>query len=153
MTTLATIGYQRTTVPAFRRALEDAGIELLVDIRAVASSRPPGFSKTRLAANADAVGIDYLHLRDLGTPADGRAAARAGHHAEMRKIFLAHLKTEGATAALDELEQLVRSKRRVCVLCFEADPMHCHRTIVAESLAKRMRLSIVHLRPTAEPPD
>jgi uncharacterized protein (DUF488 family) len=153
VTRLATIGYQGTTVDAFRRALENAGIELLVDIRAVASSRLPGFSKTRLAANVNAVGIDYVHLRDLATPADGRAAARAGHHAEMRTIFFAHLKTEEAQAALDQLERLVRSKRRVCVLCFEADPMHCHRTLVAESLASRMRLSIVHLRPAAEPAD
>ena len=91
MQSLATIGYQGATPDGFRRALENARVELLVDIRAVASSRRPGFSKTKLAASVDEAGIGYLHLRALGTPADGRAAARAGKHAEMRAIFLAQL--------------------------------------------------------------
>src|SRR5690606_33391533 len=63
---IATIGYQATTVPAFLHSLTQEGVELLVDVRAVASSRRPGFSKTALAANLASVGIDYLHLRGLG---------------------------------------------------------------------------------------
>ncbi|HYW06517.1 MAG TPA: DUF488 domain-containing protein, partial [Longimicrobium sp.] len=69
---------------SFLDALAEAEIELLVDVRAVASSRRPGFAKTRLAANLAEAGIEYLHLRALGTPAEGRAAARAGKHHEMR---------------------------------------------------------------------
>ena len=84
---VATVGYQGATVHSFLQALREAGIELLVDVRAVASSRRPGFAKSALAANLHGAGIDYLHLRDLGTPAPGRAAARAGRHAEMRRIF------------------------------------------------------------------
>jgi uncharacterized protein (DUF488 family) len=76
--TLATIGYEDATVQRFQDALRDAGVELLVDVRAVAGSRRPGFAKTKLAANVGEIGIDYLHLRGLGTPAEGRAAARAG---------------------------------------------------------------------------
>ena len=150
MTTLATIGYQSATPDSFQHALARAGTELLVDIRAVASSRRPGFSKSRLSAGVAAVGIDYLHLRALGTPADGRAAARAGKHAEMRKIFLRHMKTDEAQSALDDLASIVRSGRRVCLLCFEADPLHCHRNIVASMLAERMPLVITHLIPDAE---
>ena len=127
---VATVGYQGATVQSFLQALRDAGIELLVDIRAVASSRRPGFAKSALAANLHGAGIDYLHLRDLGTPAPGRAAARAGRHAEMRRIFRDHLRTEAAQSALDALADIVRS-RRACLLCFEADPTHCHRTLLA----------------------
>ena len=147
---LATIGYQGTSVTEFLSTLRKAKIELLVDIRAVASSRRPGFSKSALAANLETAGIDYLHFRSLGTPADGRAAARAGHHAEMRGIFLAHLKTEAAQEQLSDLMNLVRSGQRVCVLCFEADPAYCHRSMVAEAVAKKLRVAIEHLRPAAE---
>lgn len=148
--TLATIGYEAATVRSFLNALEDAGIRLLVDVRAVAMSRRPGFAKTALAANLESVGIDYLHLRDLGTPADGRAAARAGRHAEMRAIFLEQLATPKAQVALDTLGDLVRSGKRVAILCFEADPAHCHRAIVAAALAERMPLEIDNLRPSIE---
>lgn len=147
---LATIGYQGTTVPEFLQTLEDAKVRLLVDIRAVASSRRPGFSKSALAGNLATVGIDYLHLRALGTPADGRAAARAGRHAEMRKIFLEHLATDAAQEQLVTLMDLVRSDRRVCVLCFEADPKHCHRSIVAEAVAKKLGVGVEHLHPPIE---
>ena len=150
MQRLATIGYQSATPDSFKRALRDARIQLLVDIRAVASSRRPGFSKTKLAASVADVGIDYLHLRALGTPAEGRAAARAGHHAEMRAIFLEHMSTPGAQSGLEDLAQLVRAGRRVCLLCFEADPAHCHRSIVASMLADRLPLEIAHLIPDVD---
>lgn len=148
--TLATIGYEAATVRSFLNALDDAGIQLLVDVRAVAMSRRPGFAKTALTANLETVGIDYLHLRALGTPADGRAAARAGRHAEMREIFLEQLATPDAQLALDTLGDLVRSGRRVAILCFEADPAHCHRAIVAAALAERMPLHIDNLRPSID---
>ena len=143
---LATIGYEGTTVDAFLATLQGAEVALLVDVRAVASSRRPGFAKTRLAANLDTVGIGYLHLRDLGTPADGRAAARAGQHAEMRRIFGEHLATERAQEALASLAELVRA-RRVCLLCFEADPAHCHRSMVADALRALVPVEVTNLMP------
>jgi uncharacterized protein (DUF488 family) len=148
MTVVATIGYEGATVTGFLAALKSEGVKLLVDIRAVASSRRPGFSKTRLAANVNEVGIEYLHLRGLGTPSDGRAAARAGHHGEMRRIFLEHLARPESQFELEMLADLVRGGRRVCLLCYEADPAHCHRSIVAEALTSLMPLEIHHLTPS-----
>lgn len=145
MTTVATIGYEGTTIPAFLAALREAGVKLLVDVRAVASSRRPGFSKTRLAAHLEEEGIDYVHLRALGTPADGRAAARAGRHAEMRRIYRAHLTTPAARGEMETLADLARGDRRLCLLCFEADPAHCHRTLVAEALGKLVNIDVQHL--------
>src|SRR3954470_19174993 len=149
MPTLATIGYEGATVPKFLEALTAAKVQLLVDVRAVASSRRPGFAKTALAANLETAGIDYLHFRALGTPADGRAAARPGKHDQMRKIFLKHLATAGAQDELHHLADLVES-RRVCILCFEADPAHCHRSIVAEALGKLVDVDVRHLIPAQE---
>ena len=142
---VATIGYQGTTIAAVLQALTEARVELLVDVRAVAGSRRPGFSKTPLAANLRGAGIDYLHLRGLGTPAPGRAAARAGRHEEMRAIFLKHLEQHEAGAELDALADIVRGGRRVCLLCFEADPAHCHRTLVAKALGELVPIDVRHL--------
>lgn len=144
-TTVFTIGYEGATMQSFLAALTDAGVKLLVDIRAVASSRRPGFSKTPISANLADAGIEYLHLRRLGTPADGRAAARAGKHAEMRRIFSKHLATDEAQEALADLVELTRSARPIALLCFEADPTHCHRNIVASALAERVPVRIEHL--------
>ena len=151
MKTLATIGYENTTVPHFLDALREAKVELLVDVRAVAASRKPGFAKSRLAENAGTLGIPYLHLRGLGTPADGRAAARGGRYDELREIYHEHLATPEAQDELEQLADLVRSGKRVCILCFEADPTHCHRTLIAEALGKLVPIKINNLRP--EPAD
>jgi uncharacterized protein (DUF488 family) len=148
MHSLATIGYEATTMERFLAALRDEGVNLLVDVRAVASSRRPGFSKTKLAANLEEAGIEYRHLRALGTPADGRAAARAGRHAEMHAIFREHLATFDAQAELHTLAEWVQSGRHVCLLCFEADPAHCHRTLVADALAELVPIRVTHLRAT-----
>jgi uncharacterized protein (DUF488 family) len=147
MRSISTIGYQTATVRSFQEALRQGGVELLVDIRAVASSRRPGFSKTRLAANVGEIGIEYLHLRGLGTPADGRAASRAGQYGRLREIYLEHLATAGAQAELQMLAELVRSGRRVCLLCFEADPAHCHRSMVVDALASLLPVQVTHLAP------
>ncbi|MFL5560485.1 MAG: DUF488 family protein [Gemmatimonadaceae bacterium] len=143
--TLFTIGYEGATVASFLAALRDAGVGLLVDVRALASSRRPGFAKTALAANLATIGVDYLHLRGLGTPADGRAAARAGRHEEMKRIFLEHMKEDVAQEELARLADIVRGERKVCLLCFEADPMHCHRRYVVEALAPLVSFDVVHL--------
>jgi uncharacterized protein (DUF488 family) len=145
MRSIATIGYEGATIASFQQALRDAGIDLLVDVRALASSRRPGFAKTRLAANAKEAGAEYLHLRALGTPAEGRAAARAGRHAEMQRIFREQLATPEAREQLALVADLVRQGRRICLLCFEANPEHCHRSIVAAALAPMVPATVVHL--------
>jgi hypothetical protein len=150
---VATIGYEGATMDGVLAALVRARIGLLIDVRAVASSRRPGFSKTRLAAHLAEAGIDYLHLRGLGTPAEGRAAARAGRHDEMRRIFDTHLHTAAARDDMGTLADIVGSGRRVCLLCFEADPAHCHRSIVADRLGGIIRVEIDHLRPEIEHAD
>ena len=147
MTPVATIGYEDATVPRLLDALQGAGVDLLVDVPAVANSRRPGFSKSRLAENLGTVGIEYLHLRALGTPAEGRAAARAGRHDELRAVFTEHMATPAAQDELETLAGLVRAGRRVCLLCLEADPVHCHRSMVASALGERIPIEVVHLAP------
>src|SRR5579883_1956653 len=124
---LFTIGYEQTPQRAVLDELEQAGVKLLVDVRAVASSRRPGFSKNQLAAGLDERGIAYVHLRGLGTPKEGRLAARSGQYDILQKVYAKHLKTPLAKEELDELSSLVIKSGPVCILCFERDHTHCHR--------------------------
>jgi uncharacterized protein (DUF488 family) len=130
---LFTIGYEGRTVDELLDALSQAGVRLLIDVRAVAASRRPGFSKTALAAALGERGISYLHLRPLGTPKPGRDAARKGRIAEMHAIYETQLATPEAALALDQA-RAAASETPTALLCFERDPACCHRTLVAERL-------------------
>jgi len=142
---LFTIGYEQTPAKAVLDELEQAGVTLLVDVRAIASSRRPGFSKNQLAAGLDARGISYLHLRGLGTPKEGREAARSGKYALLHKIYAAHLKTPQAREELDELSALVKKAGPVCILCYERDHTHCHRQWIAEIIEERDGVKVKNL--------
>ena len=144
---LFTIGYEQSRPEALLAALKEAGVGLLVDARAVAASRKPGFSKRQLAASLDESGIGYLHLQKLGTPAEGREAARAGDMKTMLRIYNWHLKTHDAVEAMDELLSIVRSGQRVCLLCFERDPAQCHRSRIAEIVNERTGARVTDLAP------
>lgn len=148
-----TIGYQGATMPAFLDVLKKAGVDIVVDVRAVVSSRRPGFSKNALAAHLDEVGIGYLHLRGLGTPADGRAAAKSGKFDELRRIYSKTLKTDAAKEDLETLAGMVRTGKHVCLLCFEADAAHCHRSMVVEALTKKLPVKAKNLSVVSDESD
>jgi uncharacterized protein (DUF488 family) len=145
MTPLFTIGYEQAKADAVLAELQRAKVELVVDTRAVAASRRPGFSKRQLAASLDEKGIGYLHLRALGTPSEGREAGRKGRLDDLFRIYEAHIATPDAQEELDELTALVRSGRRVCLLCYERDVAHCHRRRIAELVCERVDAKVKHL--------
>ncbi|MEO0362870.1 MAG: DUF488 domain-containing protein, partial [Pseudomonadota bacterium] len=116
---LATIGYESATLPEVIEKLRAAGVEIVVDVRAVASSRRAGFSKTVLRNSLEEAGVAYEHLRALGTPKPGREAARRGRIAEMEAIFAEHMKTPEAQDALARATAIA-GERRAALLCYEA---------------------------------
>jgi uncharacterized protein (DUF488 family) len=122
-----TIGYEGCTQTELVAALEAAGVERVIDVRAVPNSRKPGFSKNVLAAGLKEAGIDYVHLKALGTPAAGRQAAREGRFAAMERIYAGQLETPEAAAEAARMIALAR-ERPSALLCFESEPAHCHRT-------------------------
>lgn len=142
---LFTIGYEQTPQKAVLDELEHAGVKLLVDVRAVTSSRRPGFSKNQLAAGLDERGIAYIHLKALGTPKEGRQAARSGNYPELEKIYSAHLKKPEARHELAELSALVKKAGPVCLLCYERDHRHCHRQMIAEIIEERDEIKTENL--------
>jgi len=129
-----TIGYESTTVGEFLSALVEAGVERVIDVRAVPNSRRPGFSKNLLRNELAEVGIDYVHLRALGTPADGRAAARAGRTEELKRIYAGQLELPEAIAEGAKMLDLAR-ERPSALLCYEREPAGCHRTLLLRAVA------------------
>ena len=129
-----TIGYENATMGDFLGALTSAGVERVIDVRAVPNSRRPGFSKTPLRNALAEAGIDYFHLRALGTPADGRAAARAGRHEDLERIYAGQLELPEAIAEGAQMLSLAEEKPSA-LLCYERDPQQCHRTLLLNSIA------------------
>ena len=139
-----TIGYEATTVSDFLTALTEAGVKQLVDIRALPLSRRPGFSKSPLKAALAEAGIDYVHLRALGTPAAGREAARKGRQADLERIYREQLALPEAMAASASLLGLVE-ETPTALLCFERDPAGCHRSLWLRWEAPQA--GVTHLHP------
>jgi uncharacterized protein (DUF488 family) len=137
-----TIGYEGTTVPEFVAALNRAGVERVIDVRALPLSRRPGFSKTALRSALEEAGVEYVHLKALGTPADGRAAARAGRHADLERIYAGQLELPEAMAQGAQMLELARDKP-TALLCMEREPAHCHRTLLLNAVAPDAQ--VVHL--------
>ena len=144
---LFTIGYEQAKPAAVLNELKEAKIDLLVDTRAVAASRRPGFSKRQLAAALDEAGIAYLHLQKLGTPAEGREAARAGDTKTLWRIYDKHIKKPEPQAELDELVQLIKSGKRIALLCYCRDPKTCHRSRIVANVAERTPVKVADLIP------
>jgi uncharacterized protein (DUF488 family) len=145
---LLTIGYEGCTIDDVLATLCTARVGLLIDVRAVPLSRKPGFSKRQLAAGLDVQGIRYLHLQALGTPKAGRNAVRAGHPERMVPIFHAHMEGDRPQIELAQAIDLSRTAR-VCLFCFERNPAHCHRHILAEMITARTGQPISHLSAAA----
>ena len=137
-----TIGYEATTVSEFLAALTQAGVKRVIDVRAVPNSRRPGFSKTPLRNALAEAGIDYVHLRALGTPADGRAAARAGRHDDLVRIYAGQLELPEAIAQGAQMLDLA-GEEPSALLCYERDPAGCHRTLLLSAVAPDAE--VVHL--------
>ena len=129
-----TIGYEGATVPEFIAALQMAGVEQVIDVRALPLSRRPGFSKSPLRNALAEAGIDYVHLKALGTPSEGRTAARAGRHADMARIYAGQLELPEAMVQSAQMLELAGEKPSA-LLCMEREPAHCHRTLLLKAVA------------------
>jgi uncharacterized protein (DUF488 family) len=142
---ILTIGYEGRSAVDVLRLLSENGVEVLLDIRLRPSSRKPGLSKSGLAVACKAAGIRYIHEKRLGTPPEMMEHVRSGQgyseteHAAYRK----YLVEKQEDALLEACGTAGAAK--TCLLCFEIDPMNCHRRIVAEEMARHSGLHVSHL--------
>jgi uncharacterized protein (DUF488 family) len=138
-----TIGYQGATLERLIESLAAADVSVLVDTRDTPHSRRPEFRPRFLEAALSEVGIRYLPARALGAPRDLRALA-SGAWDEFADGY-----RERLSLVREELESLVPiiASERVCLLCFEADPDACHRSLLAHEIQTLLDVSATHLRP------
>lgn len=116
----------------------------MIDVRDRAQSRKKRFSKTALSEALNAVGIDYIHLRGLGDPKEGREAARNGQWTKFHKIYSKVLSSEIAQNALQHIAELSEFKS-VCLLCYERDHKTCHRKCITDEIENRVGKKARHL--------
>lgn len=140
---ICTIGYEGTTVAAFIAALKKARVEIVLDIREIPLSRKEGFSKNHLAHSLRENDIGYAHLQGLGNPKAGREMNKHGE-TDWRDFYAHHLESKIAQEDLKTAMQIAK-ERRAALLCFERDPLECHRLITANALAARSKQNIEHL--------
>ena len=133
--TIFTIGYEGVTSAAFVATLQAAGVTRVIDVRALPLSRRPGFSKTMLAATLREAGIDYVHLKALGTPKRGRDAAKKGDVATLIAVYDEQLTLPEAQVAAARMLELAEEMPSA-LLCYERDPCHCHRTLLLAAVAE-----------------
>lgn len=129
-----TIGYEAATMGEFLVTLKGAGVEQVIDVRALPLSRRPGFSKSPLRAALEEAGIEYVHLKALGTPAEGRSAARAGQSEDLKRIYAGQLELPEAMVQAAQMIELAGAKPSA-LLCFEREPTQCHRTLLLQAVA------------------
>jgi hypothetical protein len=132
--TLFSKGYEGIRIEAFINVLLLRGVKLLCDVRRNAISRKFGFSAESLRHKLNNVGIQYLHVPELGIDSQKRKALFA--QSDYDSLFDDYRKSlPQRRDALDLLHSLLVSNRRIALMCFERDPRCCHRTIIKEHLA------------------
>jgi uncharacterized protein (DUF488 family) len=129
-----TIGYEAVTQKEFIAALQAARVERVIDVRALPLSRRPGFSKTPLRLELAEAGIDYVHLKALGTPPEGREAARKRRQADLERIYAGQLELPEAMAQAAQMLSLA-DERPSALLCYERQPTACHRSLLLRAVA------------------
>lgn len=139
-----TIGYEGATMAEFLAALKGAGVMRVIDVRALPLSRRPGFSKSPLKAALSEAGIDYVHLKALGTPANGRSAARAGRQEDLERIYAGQLELPEAIVHAEQMKELA-TERPSALLCYEREPAQCHRSLLLAAVASDA--AVTHLFP------
>jgi len=136
--TVFTIGHSTLPIEKFLATLAAYGVERLADVRTVPRSRRnPQFNKEALAQSLAEAGIEYLAMPSLGGLRRPRKdSPNTGWRNDSFRGYADYMQT---AEFADALEQLVRSsgERRVAIMCAEAVPWRCHRSLVADALQAR----------------
>jgi uncharacterized protein (DUF488 family) len=129
MCALFTVGYEGRNIEDLVSLLTDNGVQTVVDVRELAISRRPGFSKTKLKENLESSGINYIHKSTLGSPRDIRHQL---HEDNNYNVFFAEYRYH-ASQVLDDIVRVMYIAENVptCLLCFESDAKTCHRSVLS----------------------
>jgi uncharacterized protein (DUF488 family) len=133
-----TIGHSTRAIEEFVNLLRANGVELLIDIRSVPRSRMnPQFNRDILPDSLRPAGIDYLHMPELGGLRHPRPDSPNGAwRNDSFRGYADYMQTAEFAVAIEKLMELGRDKR-TAIMCAEAVPWRCHRSLVGDALTGR----------------
>ena len=139
-----TIGYEGLSFESYVNQLLKHDVRLLCDVRKNPLSRKFGFSKGILSRLLPKLGIEYLHMPDLGIRSEMRQELNSA--ADYDKLFKAYRKTLPQNIeSLQTLEQLLKEHKRIALTCFEKEHHSCHRHCISDYLENKSNIRICHI--------
>ena len=151
--TVYTIGHSTRSIEAFVDLLRQHGVEVLVDIRTVPKSRRnPQFGQQELAGSLAAAGIEYRYMKSLGgLRRPERDSVNAAWRNDSFRGYADHMQSEEFRQAVEDLLQAA-SENVVAIMCAEAVPWRCHRSLVGDALLVRGAKVVDVISPTSSRP-
>lgn len=133
-----TIGHSTLPIEIFLQALQENGIELLIDIRTVPRSRHnPQYGTEALGASLRVAGIDYRWIRELGgLRRSAKDSINTGWRNSSFRGYADYMQTPQFATALENLKE-IDGRLTAAVMCAEAVPWRCHRSLIADALLVR----------------
>ncbi len=134
--TFFTIGYEGQTFENCLNRLLKNNVQVLCDVRKNPLSRKYGFSKKTLSETLAKLDIEYIHMPELGIVSDKRRELNS--KADYERLFNEYEATtlKKNVDAVDQLIEILNDKRRIAIMCFEAEHCMCHRGRVAKAISK-----------------
>lgn len=132
-----TIGYEGRSFENYLNRLIKNNVKVLCDVRKNPSSRKYGFSRSVLSETLDTLGIEYVHMPELGIVSEKRQTLNTQDDYDRLFDDYENTTLQQNHNAVDKIFQMLLDKRRVAITCFEADPGMCHRSRIAKLLSKR----------------
>jgi uncharacterized protein (DUF488 family) len=145
--TLFTIGYQGISLEAYLNKLIKNNIKVLCDVRKNALSMKYGFSKNQLKNACNGVGIEYIHIPEVGIDSEQRQELKTQTDYDMLFEEYKNLNLKKSIDSQLEILYLLKKNRRIALTCFEADICQCHRKHLSEAIAniRGFKYNLEHL--------
>ena len=143
---VATIGYEGGSVESYLNRLIQSDIRVLVDVRKNPISRKYGFSKNTLSKLLSCVGVEYIHIPELGIESTERKNLNT--QSDYDQLFNAYERTvlEDQKPAINQVLNVYEEKKRIALTCFEKEHVQCHRSRLADKLKSiNSELEVLHL--------
>lgn len=130
---LFTIGYEGKSIESFCNTLIQNGIRTLCDVRKNPVSRKFGFSKKKLEHIIKTIGINYIHIPELGIESDKRIALNSmADYDALFSEYKANLPS--MKQKIDSIYNILSDHNRIALMCYEKDPRMCHRHVIRDYL-------------------
>ena len=131
---LFSIGYEGITLETYINKLIINDVHILCDVRKNAYSQKYGFSKNQLQKACEGVGIQYIHIPELGIESDKRQDLRSQRDYDILFEKYENTTLKNNREALLRVRKLIETDSRVALTCFEKDPAQCHRSRIIKHL-------------------